>query len=112
ASIRASAVAGAPDSVRAASPTSQPGHRGDPVEQPPAVAVVDRYGNPVSGVAVIWKIDRGDGSVAPAEGNVTDADGRSSVTWTLGNRLGIQQVTAEVEDVIGSPVTFSATVPF
>jgi hypothetical protein len=43
---------------------------------------------------------------------VTDADGRSGVIWTLGNRIGVQQVTAEVHDLIGSPVTFSATVLF
>ena len=112
ASISASAVAGAPDSVRAAGPTIQTGHRGQPVDEPLVVAVVDRFGNPVAGVEVKWKVESGNGSLSPSEGTVTDADGHSSVAWTLGTRIGVQQATADVEDVIGSPVTFSATVPF
>ena len=110
--ISASAVAGAPDSVRAAGPTIQTGHREQPVDEPLVVAVVDRFGNPVAGVEVKWKVERGNGSLSPSEGTATDADGHSIVTWTLGTRIGVQQATAEVEDVIGSPVTFSATVLF
>jgi len=112
ASISASAVAGAPDSVRAAGPTIQTGHRGQPVDAPLVVAVVDRFGNPVAGVEVRWKVESGNGSLSPSEGTVTDAEGHSSVVWTLGTRIGVEQATAEVADVIGSPVTFSATVPF
>jgi len=108
----AAATAGAPDSVRAGSATLQSGHRGEPVDEPPTVVVVDRYGNPVSGVAVSWHVETGNGELSPAEGTVTDAAGRSSVTWTLGSRIGVQQATAEVQAVIGSPVTFWATVSF
>jgi Big-like domain-containing protein len=110
--LQAAAVADAPDSVRADGPAIQTGRRGEPVPEPLVVAVVDRYGNPVAGVEVTWKTEHGNGEVSPAEGTVTDADGRSGVTWTLGNRIGIQQATAEVHDLIGSPVTFSATVAF
>jgi len=110
--FHATANAGSPDSVRADSPTIQNGRRGEPVEEPLVVVVVDRYGNPVPNVEVTWQADLGNGTLSPAEGNVTDADGRCGVIWTLGNRIGIQQVTAEVHDLIGSPVTFSATVLF
>ena len=110
--LQATAVADAPDSVRGDSPAIQVGRRGEPVAEPLVVAVVDRYGNPVAGVEVKWKTEHGNGELSPAEGTVTDADGRSGVTWTLGNRIGIQQATAEVDDLIGSPVTFSATVAF
>ena len=110
--ISASAMAAAPDSVRAAGPTIQTGHRGQPVDEPLVVAVVDRFGNPVAGVEVRWKVESGSGSLSPSDGTVTDADGHSSVTWTLGTRIGVQRATAEVGDVIGSPVAFSATVPF
>jgi hypothetical protein len=110
--LQAAALAGAPDSVRADGPAIQTGRRGEPVAAPLVVAVVDRYGNPVAGVEVKWSTAHGNGELSPAEGTVTDADGRSSVTWTLGNRIGIQQATAEVKDLIGSPVTFSATVGF
>jgi len=110
--LQAAAVADAPDSVRADGPTIQSGLRGEAVAEPLVVAVVDRYGNPVAGVEVNWKTDHGNGEVSPSGATVTDADGRSGVTWTLGNRIGIQQATAEVKDLIGSPVTFSATIAF
>jgi hypothetical protein len=110
--LKAAAVADAPDSVRADGPLIQVGRRGEPVPEPLVVAVVDRYGNPVAGVEVMWKTENGNGEVSPAEGTVTDADGRSGVTWTLGNRIGIQRATAEVQGLIGSPVTFSATISF
>ncbi|HET7471402.1 MAG TPA: Ig-like domain-containing protein [Gemmatimonadales bacterium] len=110
--FEATANAGSPDSVRADSPTIQNGRRGEPVDQPLVVKVVDRYGNPVPNVQVTWRAELGNGDLSPASGNVTDADGRCGVVWTLGNRIGIQQVTAEIPDLIGSPVTFSATVLF
>jgi hypothetical protein len=110
--FEATANAGSPDSVRADSPLIQNGRRGEAVEEPLVVLVVDRYGNPVPGVEVTWKAELGNGDLSPSSGTVTGADGRSSVTWTLGNRIGIQQVTADVHDLIGSPVTFSATVLF
>jgi hypothetical protein len=43
----AMANAGSPDSVRADGPTIQSGRRGEPVDDPLVVVVVDRYGNPV-----------------------------------------------------------------
>lgn len=108
----ATANAGSPDSVRADSPTIQNGRRGEAVEDALVVMVVDRYGNPVPDVEVTWKAELGNGELSPPSGTVTNADGRCGVIWTLGNRIGIQQVTAEVHDLIGSPVTFSATVLF
>ena len=112
AQLQASAVAAAPDSVRADSPTLQAGNRGEPVAAPPVLVVVDRYGNPVAGVQVKWKVEEGNGELSPGEETVTDADGRSTVVWSLGNRIGVQQVKAEVKDVSGSPLTFTATVLF
>lgn len=108
----ATAIPGAPDSVRAGSSDLQSGHRGEAVDDPPTVVVVDRYGNPVAGVPVSWSVADGNGQLSPADGTVTDANGRSTVTWTLGNRIGIQQATAQVQAVIGSPVVFWATVSF
>jgi hypothetical protein len=110
--IQAVAVAAAPDSVRADATTIQQGSRGEPVADSLAVIVVDRYGNPVAGAQVQWKTEHGNGEVSPSDNTVTGADGRSAVSWTLGNRIGIQQATAEVREVVGSPVTFSATVLF
>lgn len=112
AALQASALAGPPDTVRADSPTLQGGSRGEPVADPPVVVVVDRFGNPVANAEVKWKVEEGNGEVSPANDVVTDESGRSTVTWTLGNRIGVQQLDAEVKDVSGSPVSFRAAVPF
>jgi hypothetical protein len=42
----------------------------------------------------------------------TDAAGKASVDWTLGNRIGVHKLTAAIESAHGSPVTFTATVLF
>lgn len=112
ATLQASATAGAPDTVRAGSSTLQGGTRGEPVGDPPVVIVVDRFGNPVANAEVKWKVEEGNGEVSPDKDAVTDESGRSTVTWTLGNRIGVQQLNAEVRDVSGSPVGFRAAVPF
>ena len=112
AALQASAAAGAPDTVRADSPTLQGGSREEPVAESPVVVVVDRFGNPVANAGVRWRVEEGNGEVSPAEDVVTDESGRSTVTWTLGNRIGVQQLDAEVKDVSGSPVSFRAAVPF
>jgi hypothetical protein len=110
AEFRAAAKAGAPDTLSPASVLSQPGRRGQPVATPPVVRVVDRYGNPVPDVSVAWQVTAGQGEIgAPT---VTDADGKATVAWTLGNRIGVQKLTAAIGSAIGSPVTFTATVLF
>jgi hypothetical protein len=109
--LQAAATAGAPDTVRAVGPLIQPGRRREPLDEPLVVAVVDRFGNPVAGVRVKWKAGHGNGDLAPEE-SVTAADGTTSVTWTLGNEIGVQRATAEVEEASTSSVTFTATVGF
>ncbi|MGH7525968.1 MAG: Ig-like domain-containing protein [Gemmatimonadales bacterium] len=109
--FEASAVAGAPDTLRAESPLSQPGRRGQALPDPLVVRVVDRFGNPVAEVEVRWEVLTGKGELSESE-TLTDSDGTASVSWTLGNRIGLHKVTAEVEGIYGSPVTFTATVLF
>jgi hypothetical protein len=109
--FQASAVPAAPDTLRPASPTNQPGRRGETLEEPLAVVVVDRFGNPVGDVPVAWEVTAGEGEVSE-EQTRTGPDGRTSVVWELGGRFGIQKVTASIPDVTGSPVTFTATVLF
>jgi len=108
--IQAEAKPGAPDTLRAVSPTSQSGSRNQPVSEPPVVIAVDRFGNPVGGVEVEWK-PSGGGEVSQ-ELAQTGPDGKSTVTWTLSGRIGFQRLTAKVEGAAGSPVTFTATVLF
>jgi hypothetical protein len=109
--LQATADPGDPDTVRAISPTIQPGHRDEALPEPLAVLVVDRFGNPVAGAEVRWDASSGNGELS-AETTLTGADGTTSVIWTLGNRIGVQRATAKVEHAEGSPVTFTATVPF
>lgn len=107
----AEAKPAAPDTVSAKSPTSQPGRRGHKVGTQPVVQVVDRFGNPVPDVPVAWQVITGEGKVSEAITR-TQADGTTTVEWTLGNRVGVQRVTAAVGPITGSPVSFTATVLF
>ena len=110
AEFRATANAGAPDTLSPASVQAQPGQRRQPVATAPVVRVVDRYGNPVPNISVAWQVTSGGGEVSPT--TPTDADGKATVTWTLGSRIGVQKLTAAIGTVTGSPVTFTATVLF
>jgi hypothetical protein len=110
--LQASAVAGEPDTLRAAGPTTQAGNRGQPLDESLRVVVVDRYGNPVAGADVVWAVTEGDGTLGD-EHTLTGPDGTSAVTWTAGSRLGVQRVEARVAGVAsGSPLTFTAVVFF
>ncbi len=108
--LHATAKAGAPDTLRAIGPINQPGRRGQPLAEPLAVMAVDRFGNAVEGSAVLWSTNGG-GSLSETSSE-TGADGTTSVTWTLGQQVGVQKATATLEGASGSPVTFGATVLF
>ena len=70
---------------------------------------MDRFGNPVEGAVVQWSTN--DGRLSEAS-TATAADGTASVTWTLGERLGIQSARATLDGAQGSPLTFTALVLF
>lgn len=111
AEFTATAKAAAPDNVSAVSSLAQPGRRQQEVGTPPQVKVVDRYGNPVQDAEISWRVTAGQGQV-PAPTTLTDAEGKTSTPWTLGNRIGVHKLTAAVGDVSVEPVTFTATVLF
>jgi len=108
--IQAAAVAGAPDTLRAVGPTNQPGRRGETLTYPLVVIAVDRFGNVVPGAQVTWNTTGG-GQLSQ-DTTPTAADGTASVTWTLGQQVGVQKATATVEGASGSPLTFTAVVLF
>ncbi len=64
---------------------------------------IDANGLPVASATVNWTADSG-GSVSQAS-TTTDANGQSSVTWTLGSTKGAQHVTASSG---GMSFTFTA----
>jgi len=74
---------------------------------PLVVEVTDASGNPIANVPIQWTV-QGGGSVSEAS-NVTDANGRASVTRTLGGTAGTQTTLASAEQLAGSPVTFTHT---
>jgi Big-like domain-containing protein len=110
-SFSAEAVAGPPDTLAGASPLFRAGRRGEELQDPLVVRVADRFGNPVANAAVTWAVAGGDGEVSAQETR-TGEQGTAEVTWTLGDRVGVQRVTATMIGVDGSPVNFSATVLF
>jgi hypothetical protein len=107
----AEAVAAAPDTLRGASPLSRAGRRGAELSEPLVVRVADRFGNPVSGAVVTWAVTAGDGELG-LQASETGADGTTAVSWELGDRVGVQKVTAAMPGITGSPVTFTAVVLF
>jgi hypothetical protein len=81
---------------------------GTAVAQPLVVVVRDGGGSPVPGTPVTWEVTDGGGTLSGGV-VVTDGSGRSSVTWTLGDRVGTQGAQASVSGLAGSPVLFTAT---
>jgi adhesin/invasin len=79
------------------------------VAAPPSVRVVDRFGNPVSGVVVGFTVASGGGSVG-ASADTTDALGVAAVqSWTLGTIAGINNNSLQASAAGVPSVTFRAS---
>jgi len=109
----ASATVGPPMQIHDISGTLQTGVTGQPVPEAMVAAVVDGFGNPTSGVPVIFQITKGNGTV---EGTVsvtktTDTDGRVAAVLVLDIQPGINNnvVTASFAGLTGSPAVFTAS---
>lgn len=109
--FQANARPAPPDTLAAQTPLGQPGRRDREVGTPPVVRVVDRFGNAVEGVPVAWQVTAGGGRVEEPI-SMTDAEGKTTARWTLGDRIGVHKLAATIGNVTGSPVTFTATVLF
>ena len=82
---------------------------GTAVATAPSVIVRDANNNPVAGVAVAFAVASGGGSITGANAT-TNALGIATVgSWTLGTTAGANSLTATVDGLTGSPVTFTAT---
>jgi Big-like domain-containing protein len=94
--VQASALAGAAAGLSLVNGKKYEGTVGTVLKPLPELRVVDRAGNPVSGVAV---------TLHPSSGTVTDSTpatdstGRVRVAWTLGRNTGPQRMIARVEGV-------------
>ena len=82
---------------------------GAAVTTAPSVVVRDASNMPVANVGVTFAVASGGGSI-PGANAVTDVNGIATVgSWTLGATAGANTLTATVDGLTGSPLTFSAT---
>ncbi len=106
--ITATAIAGAAASATASAGDGQTAAVRASVAVPPAVRVVDAFGNVKAGVAVTFAVTAGGGSITGASATTNGSGVASSGAWTLGTTGGVNRVTATVDGVT-TPVTFTAT---
>jgi hypothetical protein len=105
--FNATGVVSPPASSSATGGTALGGFFGNYLAGTPEVIVRDAQGNPVAGVAVLFTVSDGGGSVTGANAQ-TDFLGRASPTsWRLG-ASGPQSVTATVPGQSFPPIVFNA----
>ncbi len=105
ATVRATAVGGAPEEMVALSGDGQHAEAGEPLPEPLSVRVEDHWGNPVAGAQVEWAA--GAGTLQGAN-DITGADGVASATWSMGREAGAAEATARVAGGSVGEVHFSA----
>jgi bacillopeptidase F (M6 metalloprotease family) len=75
---------------------------------PFVVKVTDILGNPVAGTAVTFSRTSGAGTLAVTAPVLTDADGLSLNSLTLGATTGVSVISVTVPGLVGSPLSFTA----
>ncbi|MGH7614526.1 MAG: leishmanolysin-related zinc metalloendopeptidase [Gemmatimonadales bacterium] len=106
-SFAAASTAGLPTQLALISGNNQTGTVGQALAESLVVVARDRFDNPVGGATVTWAVSAG-GSLGSTTAGRADAQGRSSVAWTLGPRAGGQIVTASFPGATGSSVVCTA----
>ena len=88
----------------------QTGEHNNPLPADLQVQLLGGNAAPVAGAVITWAVSSGGGYLNHAQ-TATDANGYSSVQWTLGGPTGLQTVTATAEMPGGgtASVTFQAT---
>jgi hypothetical protein len=71
------------------------------------VRVTDADGNGVPGVSLTWSVLTGGGQISPVTAT-TGSGGVAAAEFTLGPTEGDQQAQAQVSELVGSPVVFTA----
>ena len=109
ATFHATATAGAAAVLKVWAGDQQSAVAGSPVAIAPAALVTDQYGNPITGVPVVFAATPGSGSITGPGTVNTGATGTAAVEgWTLGSTAGPNTLTATSAGLTGSPLTFSA----
>jgi hypothetical protein len=102
----AEATPGDPAATTIVSGGNQTARPGQALPAPVVVQVSDALGNGIAGVAVAWSVTSGGGSISG--GSTSDANGRASATWTLGDVLGEQRAVASAAG-FNAPITATAS---
>jgi len=87
-----------PTTATVAAGNSQKGFVKSPLPINPAVAVHDQRGNPMAGVAVVFAVTQGSGTVSSGT-PTTDASGLASTVWTMGSSVGTNRLTATAQNL-------------
>jgi hypothetical protein len=110
--VRFSAVGrtGAAATLSASVGDNQTANVGDAVATVPAVVVKDKFGNPVSGVAVTFDVATGGGAIAGSNAT-TGTDGVARIgSWRLGIATGAQSLRATAGSLMAT-ISATARVP-
>lgn len=101
---------GEPARIEAVSGSNQAGAVGSLLAEPLVVRVLDSDDQPVADRRVAFLLgSNADGGTLQPDTVTTDADGRASSRWALGNAEGTQQARAQVVGIDVLNVGFSAT---
>ncbi|MCG8605121.1 phytase [bacterium] len=73
------------------------------------VKVTNSDNQPVSGIAVTFRVISGQGNLSSTEPQLSDAEGLVSISLRLGTSPGIVKVRALADEANATPVTFTAT---
>lgn len=107
--LKQGGVVGPATQLVMASGNNQTGQVGAALANPFVVEARGANNNPVPGVSVTFAINSGGGSLSNSQSQLTGANGRASVTLTLGTTPGGNTVTAASAGLGGSPLLFAAT---
>lgn len=99
---------GEPAEILMKSGDGQMGIIGNPLDEPLVVKIIDDKGKAVQGAPVTFAVIEGGGNVTEDQPVTTDKKGLASAILTLGDGPGQNTVTASLEGVEGSPITFTA----
>jgi hypothetical protein len=103
-SLSARAIAGPAVAVVVSGGSGQSGVAGRALAAPIVVRALDRYGNPVTGAALV----RATGTGAALDGvTTTDSSGKARFRWTLGGEAGAQRLVIRLRDDTASAVALA-----
>ncbi|MBS1121769.1 MAG: repeat protein [Deltaproteobacteria bacterium] len=97
-----------PDRLTLDSPAGQTGIVGSELAEPISVTIVDGNGVGVAGIPVHFVVTTGGGQLS-AQDLISDAQGHARSALTLGTTAGENSVEVRANDVLESPLTFTAT---